>query len=209
MTSDVIIGFLTGSILTEVVRESLRLFTKGIEYKKELAKFTYERKLQLAERAMAFYYTYYERVMEVKKSYEIYIKLLDEYKTEDTEIVQNLIDHNIKSLSELNGDKYIDINSIFLYFDLDHDNYWGEKENGMLTEARVEAAIMEDQIHNWLELFRKHANNTDKSADYWIKATELFPEFIDILQHVITLLNKNQESMRRTFNLIRDQTKKY
>src|SRR4051812_14131724 len=100
MTSDVIIGFLTGSILTEIIRESIRLFTKGIEYKKDLAKVTYERKLNVAEKAMAFYYTYYERVMEVKKYYELYINRLNDFKTDDTELIQNLIEQNRKSLTE-------------------------------------------------------------------------------------------------------------
>jgi hypothetical protein len=210
MTSDVIIGFLTGSLLTEVVRESIRLFTKGIEHKKELAKLTYERKLQMAEDAMAYYYTYYERLIEMKTSYEIYVKRLEEYEIEDAEMIQNLIQHNSKLLSELSNDKYFDINAVFLYFNLDHDNHWGEQDAGLLTEAKMKATLLEDQIKYWFDLFYKPSKSSgDQHYNYWINATELFEPLSEALQNVITLLYKNQESMRRIVNLIKEQTIKY
>ena len=209
MTSDVIIGFLTGSLLTEVVRESIRLFTKGIEHKKDLAKLTYERKLQMAENAMAYYYTYYERLIEIKKSYQIYVKKLEKFEIDDAEMIKDLIEKNNKLLSDLSHDKYLDINAVFLYFNLDHDNYWGEQDNGLLTEARMKATALEEKIKYWLDLFYKPCNDENKSFDYWVNATELFEEFSEALQNVIILLNKNQESMRQIINLIKEQTIKY
>lgn len=50
MTTDAIIGFL----LTEVLRELLRAFTRKFDLRKDLNKHTYERKLQVAEKAMAY-----------------------------------------------------------------------------------------------------------------------------------------------------------
>jgi hypothetical protein len=209
MTSDIIIGFLSGSLLTEIVREIIRLFSKGIEHKKELAKLTYKRKLQMAENAMAYYYTYYERLIEIKKSYQIYVKKIEKYEIDDAEMIKNLIEHNSKLLSELSHDKYFDINAVYLYFNLDHENHWGEQDAGLLTEAMMKATMLEDKIKYWLDLFYKPCNNENKSVVYWINATELFEDFSEALQNIITLLYKNQESMRQIVNLIKEQTIKY
>ena len=67
MTTDAIIGFLSGSLLTEVLRELVRLFTHKFDLRKDLRKHTYERKLQVAEKAMAYYYTFYERMIHAKR----------------------------------------------------------------------------------------------------------------------------------------------
>jgi len=56
MTNDIVLGFLSGSLATEIVREIFRFLTLGHEFKKKLQKLTYERKLQKAENAIAYHY---------------------------------------------------------------------------------------------------------------------------------------------------------
>lgn len=75
MTTDAIIGFLSGSILTEVLRELLRLYTRKFDLRKDLRMLIYQRKLQVAEKSMAYFHTFYERMIHVKKSFEMYAKL--------------------------------------------------------------------------------------------------------------------------------------
>lgn len=208
MTTDAIIGFLSGSLLTEVLRELLRVFTRKYDLKKDLRKHTYERKLQVAEKAMAYYYTFYERMIHAKKAYEMYAKLWE--KTEpDTEFIEQIIDHNSKWLGELNDNKYIDVNSVWLYFDLNHQDSFGEKDAGGLSEARVEATLLKEEIDTWLSLYNDHFDDDEKRTLFYAKAKELGGKLKEKLNEIILLMNKNQESHRKIVNLIREQMQSY
>jgi hypothetical protein len=206
MTTDAIIGFLSGSLLTEVLRELLRVFTRRFDLRKDLSKHTYERKLQVAEKAMAYYYTFYERMIHVKKAYEMYAKLWENTEP-DTEAVEEVIESNTEWLGELNDDKYIDINSVYLYFDLDHKDYFGEKDAGRLTEAKVEAKLMKEEIDHWLSLYNEV--NNEYSEHFYKKANQLGGELKEKLKEIILLLSKNQESYRKILNLIKEQMQRF
>ena len=208
MTTDAIIGFLSGSLLTEVVREMLRIFSHKFDLRKDLRKHTYERKLQVAEKAMAYYYTFYERMIHMKKAYEMYAKLWE--KTEpDTEFIEQIIEHNSKWLEELNGDKYIDINSVWLYFDLNHQDSFGETDTGMLSEARVEATLLKEEVEHWFELYNDFFDDDEKRPLFYAKAKEKVGELKEKLKKIILLMNKNQESHFKILNLIKEQMQSY
>lgn len=206
MTTDAIIGFLSGSLLTEVLRELLRVVTRKFDLRKDLRKHTYERKLQVAEKAMAYYYSFYERIIHVKKSYEMYAKLWE--KTEpETKHIEEIIELNSEWLGELTDDKYIDINSVYLYFDLDHKDYFGEKDAGRLTEVKVEAKLLKEEIDLWLSLYNE--SNHEFSKDFYAKAIQLVGELKGKLKEIILLMSKHQESYRQMLNLIKEQTQRF
>ncbi|MCS3798335.1 hypothetical protein [Niastella sp. OAS944] len=208
MTTDAIIGFLSGSLLTEVLRELVRIFTHKFDLRKDLRKHTYERKLQVAEKAMAYYYTFYERMIHAKKAYEMYAKLWD--KTEpDTEFIEQIIEHNSEWLGELNDNKYIDINSVYLYFDLNHQDSFGETDTGRLSEARLEATLLKEEIDLWLSLYNDHFNDDEKSTMFYAKAKDVGGKLKEKLNEIILLMAKNQESYRKVVNLIKEQMQRY
>lgn len=208
MTTDAIIGFLSGSILTEILRETLRIFTHKFDLRKDLRKHTYERKLQMAEKAMAYYYTFYERIVHVKKSYQLYAKLVEKLEP-DTSLIEETIDMNSEWLGLLNDDKYIDINSVFLYFDLQHKDHFGEVDAGRLAEVQMEAAIIKGKIDYWLNLFKEHIDDQDKAIEYYTNATDLMEGLITKLDEIIDLITKQQESYRLIINLIKEQMQSY
>src|SRR5581483_9409768 len=195
MTTDVIIGFLSGSLATEVIREIFHFFTRGHEHRQTLQKLTYERKLQKAENAMAFYFTYYERVVEVKHAYEVYIKELDDINL-DTEAIESIIRKSEKLLDDLNHNKHLDIKSVYLYFDFEKDSAWSEEDAAMITHALVEAAKVQDQIRNCVDMGYNEGNTDEQIQHYWLKAIEIMPELVEHLKKVVKLLEKNQECMR-------------
>jgi hypothetical protein len=208
MTSDVIIGFLSGSLATEVVREIFHFFTRGYEHKRDLQKLTYQRKLQKAENAMAFYFTYYERVVEIKHAYEVYIKELDEISL-DTEAIENIIDKSQQLLEDLNHDKHLNIKSIYLYFDFEDDSDWKEEDAAMITQALVDAAKVQEQIRTYMQLGYKEDNTEEQIQKYWLKAIDIMPELVEHLKRIVKLLEKSQEYMRGTLNNIKRQMKMY
>jgi hypothetical protein len=208
MTTDAIIGFLSGSLLTEVLRELLRHLTRKFDLRKDLRKYTYERKLHVAEKAMAYYYTFYERMIHVKKAYEMYARLWE--KTEpDTDFIEQLIDHNSEWLGELNDNKYIEVNSVWLYFDLNHQNSFGEKDAGGLAEARVEATLLKEEIDKWLSLYNDFFEDDEKSTLFYNKAKEVGGKLKEKLNEIIILMTKNQASHWKIVNLIKEQMNSY
>lgn len=209
MTTDAIIGFLSGSILTEVMREMLRIFSHKFDLRKDLRKHTYERKLQVAEKAMAYYYTTYERLIHMKKAYEMYAKLWAKQTEPDTEFIEQIMEHNSKWLEELNDGKYIEINSVYLYFDLNHQDSFGETDTGRLNEARVEATLLKEEIEHWFELYNDFFDDDEKRPLFYAKGKELIVELKEKLKEIIHLMDKNQESHRKILNLIKEQMQRY
>jgi F0F1-type ATP synthase gamma subunit len=126
MTFDLntITAFLTGSIATLIIREVFNQINKRIDFSRELKKITYQKKLEKAESAVAYYWTYLNKAIEIKKSIETIHKALNEIDEAelDVEIVIDTLTQNSKILTDLAGDKYFDINGIHLYFDLEDEN---------------------------------------------------------------------------------------
>jgi hypothetical protein len=186
----------------------LHVFTRKYDLRKDLSKYTYERKLQVAEKASAYYYTFYERIVHVKKSYQMYAKLVENLEP-DTSLIEETIDMNSEWLGLLNDDKYIDINSVYLYFDLEHKDHFGEKDAGRLAEVQMEATLIKEKIDYWLNLFNEHIEDQDKAIEYYSNATELMEGLLTKLDEIIELITKHQESYRLNLNLIKEQMKRY
>src|SRR5262245_1125761 len=133
-------AFLTGSIATLIVRELVNQLNKKIDFYRDLKKLTYQKKLEKAERAIAYFWTYAAKVMEVKKSVETIQKALaniDESEL-DIEVVANALTQNSKVLGDLDGDKYFDVNAVHLYFDLEDDKSWSEEDIGKVYDWMAE-----------------------------------------------------------------------
>src|SRR6266700_3475358 len=121
-----ITGFLSGTLATIVVKAVINNFDKKQDFNREIKKIIYVKKLEKAEKAVAFYWTYLNRVIEIKKSFEVIITAINELdeKDNDMQVIQDTINKNRSMLSELSTEKYLDINSIHLYFDLEDEEKW-------------------------------------------------------------------------------------
>lgn len=71
---NILTGILGGSLATLVAKEILNQINKRQDFTRELKKVTYIKKLEKAENAIAFYWTYLNKVTEMKKSLEFVIK---------------------------------------------------------------------------------------------------------------------------------------
>lgn len=127
----------------------------------------------------------------------------------DTEAIERLIDHNSEWLGELNDDKYVEINSVYLYFDLNHQDSFGEKDAGRLSEVRVEATLLKEEIEHWFSLYNDFFNDDEKRTLFYAKAKGLVGELKEKLKEIIHLVGKNQESHRKIVNLLKEQVRSY
>lgn len=198
MTLDLntLIGFLSGSFLTLIVKELINQFNKKQDFKRDIFKITYSRKLEIAEKAIAFYWTYLNQIISLKSSFQVLIQIIKEIEVKDNdfEVIQGVLEQNSKTLSELSGEKYFDVNSVHLYFNLEDKDKWNDKDNDLFVKSLAEIGAIDNDIQILLSLHNNHLiNQENQQADFfWNKAMKLLPTYINLLEKVIFILEKNK-----------------
>ncbi len=71
MNQEIIIGLLSGSLGTLILKELFNQYNKRKDFDRDLTKFIYERKIDAAEKAISFYSSYMNRIVEIKQSFEV------------------------------------------------------------------------------------------------------------------------------------------
>ena len=208
-----IVGVLSGSLATLAIKELINQFNKKQEFNRELKKLTYEKKLEKAENAIAYYWTYSNKVVEQKKSFELILSIVDkiEDSDKDIQIIYDLLKKNSDALAELSGGKYSSINAIHLYFDLEESDKWNEKDISDLLQALSETKSIDNEISFWLSWYNKAiADGDEKLADiYWEKSKEALPRYKIALQKYIDSVEKNKLAINSIIANIKTQLKRY
>ncbi|TWI77944.1 hypothetical protein IQ13_4186 [Lacibacter cauensis] len=208
-----LVGLLSGSLATLIIKEAINVFNKQQDFNRELKKITYLKKLEKAENAIAFYWTYLNRVTEMKKSFEVLIKAINELDENDydVEIILEVINNTSQRLAELSSDKYSSINAIHLYFDLDDNDKWNENDIESLLKSLAEIKSIDNEINFWMDLHNNanNANDTPKADIYWNNAIGLFPTYVKSLQSFIDTIEKNKKASYAVVHSIKKQLKRY
>lgn len=201
-------GFLTGSLATLIVREIISQINRKVDFKREIIKITYQKKLEKAESAVAYYWTYLNKAIEVKKSLQTVHKAINEIDETklDIEIIANTLNLNSKILTDLGGDKYFDINGIHLYFDLEDEKSWNEEDLGKLNDCIAEMKYHDNDVVFYMSLHNAQLNKDDEMADfYWDEMKKILPDYLDTLQNFIDLLEKNRQATYLIIKKIKSQ----
>ena len=210
---DAIIGFLGGSLATLIIKEVINQINKKQDFRRELTKATYLRKLEKAEKAVAYYWTYLNQVVILKNSYQVVIQAVNELeeKDNDIQIIQGVLEQNSKALADLAGDKYLDINSVHLYFDLEDTEKWGEQDGELFLKALAETKSIDNDIQFWNSLHNRHQskNDTHQAELCWNKAIELLPVYVNSLQRVVDILERNRAASYSIVTKLKSQLKQY
>jgi tetratricopeptide (TPR) repeat protein len=213
MLYETLIGILGGSLGTIIIKEVLNQINKKTDFNRDLFKVTYLRKLDKAENAIAFYYNYQNKIIEMKKSLEfvsLAIQELDD-KDYDIEIIQSILDQTGKSFLELTSDKYSDINSINLYFELEDKETWNENDILNFIKSISETKSIDLDIQGWINIHNSYLEKGDEESAnyYWNKALELIPPYITGLNGVVETLEKNRVATHALILKIKSQLKRY
>lgn len=112
--ADQLIGFLTGTIGTATVGFLVEQFNKYQEHRRDMQKQVFIKKIDRAERAVGYYYTFLNIITEIKAGYEVMVEVINDNPEEDFEIevIQKGFEINGKKLTELTVEKLIEINAI-------------------------------------------------------------------------------------------------
>ena len=207
-----ILGALTGSVGTSVIRALWERFQKKEDFEREIRKMTYSKKLEKAEAAAAFYYTYISRITVIKKSYEGILSAIKEFNAETLDITafQNAITANAKEMETMENEKFATINAVHLYFDLDDRALWNEGVLGDVLKAFADVAAAENNLKLWTNLYAEYEMSDHEKAERCMKkAIELIPTFIPLYETLIIVLEKNKTASDAMLRKLKEQVKKY
>lgn len=212
MTIDLntITAFLTGTVVTLIIKEIFNQINRKVDFNRDLKKITFQRKLEKAESAVGYYWTYLSKAVEIKKSLETIHKALnegDETKL-DIEIINETLGQNSKILLDLAGDKYFDINGIHLYFDLEDEESWSEEDLGKFMDCIAEMKYRNNDVNFYASLSNSHFDKDKKMAEvYWNEMKKVLPAYLISLQNFIDLLEKNRQATHALIKKIKKQIK--
>lgn len=207
-----LIGFLSGSFATLIVKELFLQYNKRLDFNRKLTKLTYSRRLETAEKATAYYWTVLNKVAEMKKIYEFMAKALEELNGKySLDIIKDILDKNGEILVELSKDKYLDINVIHLYFELEDKEKWDESDYSNMIENISELKSIDEKIQFYLNFHnvaksRGQENEADKHLNEII---EILPEYLKAIKRFVTHIDKNQKAIRSIIDKIKGDLKKY
>lgn len=193
--TNTITAFLTGSLATLIIKEIFNQINRKVDFNRDLKKITYQRKLEKAESAVAYYWTYLNKAIEMKKSMETIHKALNEIEETklDVTIITDTLSQNSKIIGDLAGDKYYEINGIHLYFDLEDEKSWSEEDLGKLFDCLAEMKYRDNDVKFWALLHTSHLESNEQLADhYWSEMKKVLPDYLASLQNFIDLLEKNR-----------------
>jgi hypothetical protein len=206
-----IIGFLSGSLAAIIIRFVLDQITSRQSFNRELKKLTFTRKLEKAENAIALYRTYTIKIIELQKSFELTISVMNNIEETEKDLsgVLELISKNQLFLNELSTEKYSHINSMHLYFDLDGSEQRNEENLEKMLDILADISGLNNTLKFWGDLDNKaNADGNDELAEYyWNKIKACIPSYVSSIERFIEVIKVSRQESETVITKIKQQVK--
>lgn len=152
-----IIAFLSGSLGTLIIKGFIDLVIKKMDFKHELRKNFFEKKLAAAEEAIKSLFNSYQSTIVLVNALD---NLLEKEMDNDyfDEIWDNYSDKIIKS-----EDKIFQ-SSVSLFFQLEDEVKWNNEDQKELFEIYSNIKIMSEEVHYWDSELDKRGNKKRKES---------------------------------------------
>lgn len=204
-----ILGFLSGSVATLFIKELFNQINKKKDFDRDIMRITYQKKLEKAEMAVSYYWTYFNKTAEIKKSYETFLKSANSIGENnfDTDIINSLLEENKKNLAELVGKKFHDINGIHLYFDLWDAEEWNEDDLGNVYQSLSELQYWDNELQKLASVYEVHIQkeNKEKIREYLKRFKNILPKYVTSLENHIDLIEKEKKAVLSIICKIKEQ----
>ena len=210
MDKELIIGILTGSLGTIFIKELINQLNKKIDFDRDLTKYVYQKKIEAAEKAMAFYSTYLNLIVEIRESFRVIKKSIEDEAQVDFELLQQLIDINSNHLKTLFEKSYSEINAVNLYFDLSDEEDWNESDIQEMYSNLAEVKMRDTEILTLSNLLTQHEKNgEDELVEHYADRIEgTLSEYLASLEKLINSYSRNKTAIDSTILKLKKQIKK-
>jgi len=209
-TKEVILALVGGSSIGFIIQNIFELFNKRAMHKRELAKIMYVRKLDAAERGIAFYWAAYSQTEIMKSSLDVFqaaFLKMEESNIEIETIIKQL-ELAGEALMKIEQADIIDRNTMHLYFDINDADFWSEDDSVQLLEAISKVKHLDNHLEQLSEKLQESKTNQKEYASYLDKLKEITPTYIAQVKQLVALLNKNKDAHMEVVQKLRNHIKK-
>jgi len=204
-----IIGFLSGTLAAIVIRFLLDQITSVQTFNRELKKLTYTRKLEKAENAIALYRSYVTKLIELQKSFELTISVMNDIEDTEKDLsgVLEFLGKNQLFLNELSTEKYSHINSMHLYFDLGGSEQRNEENLEQMLDILADLNGLNNTLKFLGDLDNKATDegNEELSEYYWNKMKDCIPPYVSTIHRFITVIKESRQESETVIRKIKEQ----
>lgn len=210
MDNQLIIGLLSGSLGTMIFKEIFNQINKKVDFKRDLTKHVYEKKIDAAEKAISFYSSYLNFVIEIRESFKVIKKSIEADASIDYEVLQEIININRKRLTKLFAKSYSEMNIVNLYFDLNDEDEWNEDDIQELYLNLSEFKMYDTEIVTLSNLLTQHNENGEgELVEYYSDQIEIaLNEYLSSIEKLIKSYSRNKSAVDGAILKLKNQIKK-
>lgn len=193
MSPEIFTPALIASVLTAIIAFLISLYRDSVLFKREMKKQTHIRILEKAEKAVGYHFTYYTKLIEMQKVFEVIKASLAEYpnNADGLNAVFPKLQEISTIISKLQNDYQIEANSIFLYIESTILNDW--------YDNKIEELV------NCLVLFETNQNSFDESLSRYQSYVQMdWTQQDDEWKNVIANVTLMQGNLDKTLKIIKE-----
>lgn len=197
---NILTGFLTGSLATLIIKGGIDYIIKWFDYKRELKKGYYFKKLDSAEESIRHLTKAYnsivmvviaiENLIEVKMDGELFDQIWVVYFDQLAKAEEGLIN-----------------TSSTLYFQFTDNQKWNESNQRDLFEAYSKIKVLKDQIDYYNNEISK-SETEEERVMHFNQVESLSMSLIDEMKKLASMLRRNSEAIWHTIEQIKSDLKK-
>lgn len=210
MTFDgkVLIGFLSGSLVTLIIKNIFEFINKKIEFKRDIRKKFFEKKLEAADKAVANIYSMANSVGILSSSYEM---MSDPKKNFSYEVFKAVVTETSNRITQLSDISMSGIYSIYLYTDLDSNPLWTVADDKVLLDAFSDLQAQDANLVNAFAAYDYSLKNDspEKQQLIWQDIITLISMYQTKMKDVSNLFNRMKLALIEQRKMLRDEFKKF
>jgi len=175
--SNIILGFLSGSLATLIIKNIFDLINRKVEFNRELKKKFFEKKLEAADKAVANMYSIASSIGILSASYEM---MSDPNKNFSYEVFRTVVANSSSRLEKLSDISLTSFNSIYLYTDIDSNPTWTHDDDKRFLDNFSDLQAQDANLTNAFAAYDYSLKN--ESAEQQIKVWNDIEKLMSIYQ---------------------------
>ena len=217
MDYEQVAAFLGGSVGTIIIKGLIDYFSKRDDHKRQLEKLTYEKKLKIAEDAIAFFSHYRYNVVQMKSGLSTIRDAVQqvspdgEFPDLDLSLVQDNLQRVGNMITNMFGPTYQSILAMNLYFDFSGSKYFKVDNLLKLNASMAKTKAIDNDIAFWSKASEVEYDKGNEEAgnSHFNTAVSLFDDYQKNLEEVIAGLELDSFGAEEIVEVIKAQIKIY
>jgi hypothetical protein len=201
-----------GSIIGFLAREIISLVRSKIDFERNLIILTYQRKLEIAEKAISYFYNLRQSISSLKLSYGVISENFASEENPDLSIdfIYDIVKTHQSIIEKLQDQNY-NIFSLNLYFDIEDDDNWHDSDNAELIISGSKLAHNTEILNELFIRYQKYEKDKNEleMEKIYDDMEKTITEHKLILKNYTIILEKTESFYAETIKKIKLKIKTY